>query len=315
MTLEVGSASESVEVKSTPPLLDTQTSSTGQVMEGDHFYELPNLQHWEKGVMYYTPNVQTTNAPWPGSLGNWSINGGNSYQIGYFEDGALATTMNGSTTMNSISVGDEEVKVLSTVLPAEYGHATTGAISVVKKGGTNELHGTAGELFAPTSFNQRRFFALQTPQQQGISDLFQQPDFAVGGPVWIPKVYNGKNKTFFEVAGSYHMDHQSNASSYSTPTAAELAGNFNFPGVTANTIYDPATTSGSFAAGNLSRNPFPNNTIPQNRFSTMWNNIMSHNPFAAPNNDGNTQNPHRAHGETLLGTAWSTTITRRLKSA
>jgi hypothetical protein len=290
MKLEVGATSDSIEVKYTPPLLETQTSSTGQVMEGDHFYELPNLQHWEKGVMFYTPQVQTTNAPWPGSLGNWSINGGNSYQIGYFEDGQLATTMNGGTTMNSISVGDEEVKVLSTVLPAEYGHATTGAISVVKKGGTNQLHGTGGELYAPTSFNQRRFFALQTPQQQGINDLFQQPDFAVGGPVYIPKVYNGKNKTFFEVAGSYHIDHQSNASSYSTPTADELAGNFNFPGVAANTIYDPASTSGTFAAGNLSRTPFPNNTIPQNRFSTMWNNIVSHNPFAPPNNSG-TQNP------------------------
>ncbi len=90
--LEVGATNESIEVKSTPALLETQTSSTGQVMEGSYLYALPNYQHWEKGVLYYTPQVESANAPWPGSLGNWSINGGNSYQIGYFEDGQLATT-------------------------------------------------------------------------------------------------------------------------------------------------------------------------------------------------------------------------------
>lgn len=68
--LEVGATTESVTVVSSIPLLDSQTSSTGQVMEGDYFYELPNYQHWEKGVLYYTPQVQTNNAPWPGS---WAI--------------------------------------------------------------------------------------------------------------------------------------------------------------------------------------------------------------------------------------------------
>ena len=71
MKLEVGAVTESIDVVNTIPLLDTQTSSTGQVMEGDYFYELPNYQHWEKGVLYYTPQVESSNAPWPGSLGNW----------------------------------------------------------------------------------------------------------------------------------------------------------------------------------------------------------------------------------------------------
>src|SRR5262249_35010445 len=122
LRLDVGGVTESIEVNNSLPLLETQSSSTGQVMEGAYFYQLPNYQHWEKGVLFYTPQVQHSNAPWPGSLSNWSINGGNSYQIGYFEDGQLATRMDGGTTLNSISVGVEEVKVLSTVLPAEYGH-------------------------------------------------------------------------------------------------------------------------------------------------------------------------------------------------
>ena len=139
-------------------------------------------------------------------------------------------------------------------MPAEYGHATAGALIVVKKAGTNVLHGEGGELFKDNPMYERRFFQLQTNPQQGINDLFQQPDFVVSGPVWIPHVYNGKNKTFFEVAGSYHVDGSSNASSYTTPTTAMLAGNFS---AYSNPIYDPATTSGNFAAGNLSRNSLP----------------------------------------------------------
>jgi len=68
--LDVGSVTEAVEVTSALPLLETQTSSSGQVMEGDYFYKLPNYQHWEKGVLFYTPQVGSSNSPWPGSLGN-----------------------------------------------------------------------------------------------------------------------------------------------------------------------------------------------------------------------------------------------------
>ncbi len=284
--LDVGAVTESIQVLNSLPLLETQTSSTGQVMDGAYFYQLPNYQHWEKGVLFYTPQVQHSNQQWPGSLSGWSINGGNAYQIGYFEDGQLATRMDGGTTLNSISVGVEEVKVLSTVLPAEYGHATTGAITVVKSGGTNALHGTGGYLFKNDPLVHRRFFQLQTVQQQGITALFRQPDFAVGGPVYLPHIYNGKNKTFFSMAGSYHIDTNSNADSYSVPTPEMLAGNFNFPGVAANVIYDPASTVGTFAAGNLARTPFPNNIIPQNRFSDMWKAIAANNPFAKPTGPG-----------------------------
>lgn len=279
--LDVGAATESVEVTGALPLLDTQTSSTGQVMEGDYFYKLPNYQHWEKGVLYYTPQVQSSNAPWPGSLGNWNINGANSYQTAQYEDGIMATTMNGGTTLNSVSVGIEEIKVLSSAMPAEYGHGTSGMLIVVKKAGTNEFHGEGGYLFKSTSMAERRFFQLTTLQQQAGSPttLFTQPDFVISGPVRIPWLYNGKNKTFFEVAGSYHVDSSSNSSVSTVPTPAELAGNFS---AYSNQIYDPASTAGSFASGNLSRTPFPGNIIPTSRFSQMWNSIAANNPFAPP---------------------------------
>ena len=203
MKLEVGAVSEKVEVTSSLPLLDTQTSSTGQVMEGDYFYQLPNYQHWEKGVLYYTPQVGSSNAPWPGSLGNWNINGANAYQTAQYEDGIIATSMDGGTTLNSVSVGVEEIKVLTSAMPAEYGHATSGALIIVKKSGTNTLHGEGGELFKSTSMMHRTFFQQYTIQQKAAliggtaATMFQMPDFVVSGPVVIPKLYNGKNRTFF----------------------------------------------------------------------------------------------------------------------
>ena len=127
----------------------------------------------------------------------------------------------------------------------------------------------------------RRFFQRTTLQQDNPDNhtLFQMPDFFVSGPVIIPKLYNGKNKTFFQVGGSYHIDSSSNAGNYTTPTPEMLAGNFS---AYSNQIYDPNSTSGSFAAGNLSRTPFPGNIIPTNRFSTMWNAIAANKPFLPP---------------------------------
>ena len=81
------------------------------------------------------------------------------------------------------------------------------------------------------------------------------------------------------MAGSYHIDSSSNAGTDTTPTPDELTGNFS---AFTNQIYDPASTSGSLAAGNLSRSPFPGNIIPQSRFSSMWNAIIANKPFAAP---------------------------------
>ena len=77
----------------------------------------------------------------------------------------------------------------------------------MKKGGTNEFHGEGGELFKNNPLVHRRFFQLQTTPQQHISDLFQMPDFVLSGPVIIPKLYNGKNRTFFEIGGIVPRGH------------------------------------------------------------------------------------------------------------
>ena len=133
----------------------------------------------------------------------------------------MATSMDGGTSLNSVSVGMEEIKVLSSAMPAEYGHATSGMLIVVKKSGTNTFHGEGGYLFKSTSMMHRRFFQLQTLQQQNAQHqhaVRSSPISWSADRFMIPKIYNGRNRTFFEVAGSYHIDSSSNAGSYTTPT-------------------------------------------------------------------------------------------------
>ena len=242
--LEVGAVTESIAVINSRPLLDTQTSSTGQVMEGDYFYELPNYQHWEKGVLYYTPQVESTNAPWPGSLGNWNINGANSYQTAQYEDGMLATSMDGGTTINSVSVGDEEIKVLTSAMPAEYGHATSGALIVVKKGGANEFHGQGGELFKNNPLVERRFFQLQTNPQQGISDLFQHARFRAQRTGLDSSHLQRQEQDVLRDWRIVPRGHLVQREQLFTPPPPPC-----WPATSArysNVIYDPASTSGSF---------------------------------------------------------------------
>ena len=134
--------------------------------------------------------------------------------------------------------------MLTSAMPAEYGHATAGALIIVKKAGTNTLHGEGGELFKSTSMMHRRFFQRTTlaAGQPGQPALCSRcPISWSAGRSIIPKLYNGKNKTFFEVGGSYHIDSSSNAGSYSTPTPEMLAGNFS---AYSNQLYDPNSTSG-----------------------------------------------------------------------
>ncbi|MCX6632168.1 MAG: TonB-dependent receptor plug domain-containing protein, partial [Candidatus Solibacter sp.] len=106
------------------------------------FYSLPIYQRNIKNILYYTPGLTYSGMNWAGSMASMHINGLRSTYIGFFEDGALGTTGDGMTT-DSILNTIEDVKVLTTTLPAEYGHSAGGVISVVKKSGTNELHGIA----------------------------------------------------------------------------------------------------------------------------------------------------------------------------
>ena len=157
----------------------------------------------------------------------------------------------------------QEFRVETNNSSAKYDHPATAIIAT--KNGTNAFHGSA--------FETARNSGLAATRQR--QDFFSKPPpltrneygASLGGPIWIPKLYNGRNKSFFFFVSYEGYDlRQYSTLGTQEPTAAMRQGDFS--GLSAAnglpiTIYDPATTGS--AAANYSRTPFPGNIIPSNR--------------------------------------------------
>lgn len=245
------------------------------------------------------PNVDIQGFGYSGNLQGFHIDGLKDTNIGYFQDGTFAVGNNNGTiyTADPIQSTVEEVKVLSSTLPAEYGHSAGGALTSVQRTGTNTLHGEISEFGRVSSMQHRKYFDLyhfgqiQPGQTATPSELFQEPNATLHGPVYIPKLYNGKNRTFFVFAVERLIEKQAKQQAYTVPDASMLAGNFSFAGhgVTANPLYDPLTTA-QLANGNWTRNPIPGNIIPQSRIDPVAVKFLALNPWALPNAPGTYSN-------------------------
>jgi len=204
--LELGTVSESVEVKARAQLLETETTSSGALVEGSMYYKLPVYQRSVQFSLTVTPGLQLGNygSAASGSTTPFNVAGARSTALAVFEDGVLGMDPNGSNnSVRSVENSVAEVKVLTSTLPAEYGHTAGGVISVVKKSGTNEFHGMASQFGRVRRMQHRLFFdryRTSDPQPgapNGVGTFFEYPDATAGGPVFIPKVYDGRNRTFF----------------------------------------------------------------------------------------------------------------------
>jgi len=286
-SLQVGSLSESIEVSGAATLLETETSSTGSVVAGSVLYDMPLYQRYVNSTLNLVPGMSSGGYAYGGDLGAYHLAGQRSGAIGIFEDGVNGNDqMGGTGTVKPLQNSLAEVKVLTTVPPAEYGHSAGGVISVAKKSGTNEIHGM-GSFYGRTRRMQHRlFFDKFRTSQLGVPTFFMMPDANISGPII-------KNRTFFFVG--YQRLHEKKVALVETsnPTAAMKAGDFNFPGVpTANLIYDPATTRRN-ADGTWARDAFPGNRIPTNRIDPVAARVLGFDPWQAPNQPGtfNTNGP------------------------
>ena len=243
-SLEVGAATETVEVQANAQMLETETAATGTAVDGDYFYSLPNFQRNIKASTFYTPGLTYNGQAYTGDMSNFHLDGLNTADIGVFEDGALATVGDGMSS-DTIENTIDEIKVLTTALPAEYGHSAGGAISVVKKSGTNTLHGIVSEYGRTRRMQERKFFDQYTNAQlqpgwtHAPGLISENPDANLTGPVYIPHIYDGRNKTFFLFAVQRYIEKQSKQQVSTVPNAAELGGDFTFGGI-GQTIYDPS---------------------------------------------------------------------------
>jgi hypothetical protein len=168
---------------------------------------------------------------------------------------------------------------------ARQGHAPGAAVNVTIKSGTNQIHGSGWEFTRPSALVANDFFlkrAGQTPAALSVNRF----GGAVGGPVFVPKLYNGRNRTFFFFAYENMMSDQPNGSIQTVPTAANRQGDFSSLLSQNILIYDPNSAVAA-SGGRIQRTPFTGNIIPGNRISPIAQAVLKYYPL--PNAAGDQQ--------------------------
>ncbi len=269
ITLEVGSVTESVIVDASAALVNTETSTSGYVISDKVLVETPGVMKRTLYLLQYMPGVVAV----LGQAG-FHIMGQAQNDIGATMDGILAKSPYTGTVnqVDGVIQGStdamEEVKVLTTGVSAEYGHTAGGSMRMVYKAGTNLLHVSFEDRYLPGSWSHRAYLTQfsNPPQAPWYYETF---DLVASGPVVIPKLYDGRNKTFWLSDYAINHEHTINYPISTVPTPDMLAGDFSFKDAAAGglPIYDPLTTRQ--VGTTFVRDPFPGNIIPQGRIDPV----------------------------------------------
>lgn len=277
--LEVGQITESISVTSTLAQVQTETAKVSTQVSTKMVDELPLVVGGAmRGAFDLAIITPEANQPDIDSDKAFSIGGGQAASYGATLDGISILTGRFNSVqwanVNTPSVDAiTEFTVETNGYKAEYGRASGGLITFASKSGTNDFHGTTYEFLRNDALDARRFFE----DEKGV---YKQHDFgfSVGGPVLIPKVYNGKNKTFWFASGEWFRNRVGAASGrFSVPTSEMYQGDFT-NWVDANgrqlPIYDPDTQRPDPNGSGFIRDPFPGNMVPQARFSPLASNYL-----------------------------------------
>lgn len=286
VSLQVGSQTETISVTGTPPLLDTDKADRGMVVDRTRISELPLNNRTPIMLSSLSPGVLHSGSsqhlvPYANSgLGAWSINGSTPRNVEFLMDGAPNNMIYGGS--NSISYVPsaetvEEFKIITGSYDAQYGRTGGGVISVVSKSGTNQIHGSMYEFMKRTFLNANTF-SNNSQKAPRTGSTLDQYGVTVGGPVVLPKVYNGRDKTFFFWGWErFGYTQQFPSESFaSVPTIDQRRGDFSRTFDTANrqiVIYDPLT--GRLEGNNWVRSPFNGNVIPSNRIDPSASKILT----------------------------------------
>jgi Carboxypeptidase regulatory-like domain len=277
--LQVGAIADRIEVTSQAAMLDTATSTVSSSIGTKQLGELPFISFGEHSnitsYLQYLPGSESTpaltGAP-TGAAVSPIMNGSQASATEVFVDGAPASdgVFQGSLWENGATVNHYgEFNIVTNSFSAEYGRTGTWFYSVTTKAGTNDVHGSVYDNFVNTALNARDFF-------QATRQIYHQNEggYTIGAPVYIPKLYNGRNRTFFFFGQDlFYSKGAMTGTLLTIPTMAMRQGDFSsYKDAAGNVIpiFDPTSTN---AAG--VRTQFPNNQIPSSMFSTVSKNILA----------------------------------------
>jgi hypothetical protein len=268
LTLDIGQVNQTVEVQAQAAQIERATAELGGVVTEKQVVDLPlngrnftQLLALQPGA---SPVSVAQNGGGNGGLRaaiNPSINGQLNRSNLFLLDGMVdEAPLNNSYAIPPIVDTIQEFKIQSHNDQAEYGQVLGGIVNVATRSGTNQLHGTGWEYVRNNDFDARQFNLPQV-----LPYRFNQFGGVLGGPVVLPKIYNGHNKTFFMIAYEGDRLHQPSSSFYRVPTAANYAGDFSdWP----EAIYNPYTTTPDPAKpGQFKRTPYAGNQVPVSQFS------------------------------------------------
>lgn len=261
--LEVGSVSESVEVTADVPLLNTETSSRGDIVSPTEIEQMPLNGRNFDDLTFFVPGVQTAEQGGKGSP--YVINGARADANGVY--------INGINDENPRDAGAQaqppldslqEFKLETSGYSAEYGRLAGGVVNMSLKTGTNGYHGSIFEFVRNDFFDASNYFG-------GTSKLRRnQFGGTLGGPVQIPKLYNGHDRTFFLVSWESYRQVQGTNSIGIVPTPLEISGDFSKSvDSKGNPILLKDPTSSNPCTSKTKTGCFPNNKIPSTRINSI----------------------------------------------
>ena len=292
LVLEVGAGEQTVTVTGETPLMNTESASLGTVIDSARVEKLP-LSYGNPFLLIgltagvtFSGSVRLDRPFEPTHIVNFSMGGTRGNLNDITIDGAptTATANANEVTASYVPMTDivQEFKVQTNTFDAQFGQTQGGVTNISIKSGTNSFHGTANYSFQRPSFWANDFFLNKagTPRPDF---LFNRWGGSFSGPVVIPKLYNGKNKTFFLFGyeGIKDSRPRHDDTTNTVPTPAMRNGDFsallNVPAASQIVIYDPSTRVAA-ANGRFSQTPFSGNKIPLARFDKVGAAIMSYYP-------------------------------------
>ena len=309
ISLRPGRVSETVQVNTEQLTLNTTSPEIGATLEPELVstapIEIQGMARQIDSFSYLAPGVQ-------GTATSHAINGGVTYENEVQFNGvpvAFIQFQGNQTNINPPYEAIDEFRVASSTFNAQYGLGQ-GAVTFNMASGTNTFHGDGFEILRNQLFDSAGFFPTRfNSEGKPEAPINQQNDFGftVGGPVIIPKLYNGKNRTFFHVSADWFRQNQAQNNVGTVPTAAMKQGDFsNFVDSSGNLIpiYDPQTGQ-----------PFPGNKIPTGRFSPLSQSLLASipDPDTTGINSGLVSNKLPAiHSIPIRQTLWAYTIDENL---
>jgi outer membrane receptor protein involved in Fe transport len=304
--MDVGAVSETVTVAGQASLLETATASVGQVVDTRRILELPLPGGNALSLSRLTPGIVNLSSPNHPSLGpavevlsQLSVNGVRSGNIEFTVDGTPSMWgTNAAYAPPTELVSEFKVETVS--YDASAGRAPGGNVNVVLRSGTNQLHSTLHWFHNNQALQGLDLFQRQllynpatgpvTDEKRALANprnILNRFGAVAGGPVILPKLYDGRNKTFwvYGMEGLTRPGVERGNTFFTVPTAAQRTGDFSalLPLGPTYQIYDPATIAPA-PNGRYSRQPFPGNLIPRSRLNQTALGLLDYWP--APNTEG-----------------------------